>query len=320
MTTSNVAKIFFDEELHKYTDEYGNTYTSTTTLIGKYANKFDVDNMARICARAGRKGNPKYKGKTEAMLKAEWKHLTKVACDEGSEKHSFLEDVIKSNTGYNIVGSNKYIKGRIHTVPEILRDPKYGRLTLEFFEQNGIKDRYPDIYKMLEILHNQGFAFYAELGVFNVRALVSGLIDLFAIKGNRFYIIDWKTNKAPIRYEAGYYIKDNYGNLTDEFKFTGQHLKKPLQYLEDSTGNKYALQLSTYAYQAEQFDINGENLICIGILLCHIRKDQHDPNKEHVKILVMPYLKDHVVAMFEDHCMHNKPKRQTKLYDLLLQN
>jgi len=122
MLAEHSVKIFFDEEAHKYTDEYANIYTSTTTVIGNYSNKFDVKSMARNCARAGRKGNPKYKGKTEAMLEAEWAWMTKVACDEGNDKHNFLERTIKQHTGYNLVGSNCYINSRIHTVVDIVKN------------------------------------------------------------------------------------------------------------------------------------------------------------------------------------------------------
>jgi len=317
MNKTNEVKIFFDEELHKYTDEYGNTYTSVTTFLGDFSNKFDVDTMARNCARAGRKGNPKYAGKTEAMLKAQWSYLTKSACDEGNEKHSFLETTIKENTGYHIVGINKYIKGRIHTIADILKDPSYGRLDFSFFKSNGIKDRYPDIYNAIAILHNKGFSFYAEIGVFSVDHLISGLIDLLAIKGNEFYIVDWKTNKSPIRWEAGYFEKDAFGNILDSFRLTMQKMKKPISHLEDSTGNKYGLQLNTYAHLTERFSRNGEPLRCIGILLCHIRKPEKDSNVEPVKIHIMPFMKHEVNDLLEYHKSITKPKRQTQFIDFL---
>lgn len=316
MLAEHSVKIFFDEEAHKYTDEYANIYTSTTTVIGNYSNKFDVKSMARNCARAGRKGNPKYKGKTEAMLEAEWAWMTKVACDEGNDKHNFLERTIKQHTGYNLVGSNCYINSRIHTVVDIVKSPTYGILDIQFFESNGIKERYLDIYNMLYLLHNKGFRFYAEIGVFNIQALISGLVDLLAIRGNDFYIIDWKTNKAPIRFEAGYFKKDNYGNLTNEYVFTAALMKYPLSHLEDSTGNKYALQLSMYANLIELFV--GLDLHCLGIILCHITKDKF-LDRDNVKLMQIPYLKEDVNSLMEHHKGKLKPKRQTQMTNLLLQ-
>ena len=317
MINENEVKIFFDEELHKYTDEYGNNYTSVTTYLGDYSNKFDVDLMARNCARAGRKGNPKYKGKTEAMLKAQWKHLTKIACDDGNEKHSFLETVIKESTGYTTIGQNKYIKGRIYTIPEILDNPSFGRIDYKYFIKSGLKEKYPDIFNVITTLHNKGFNFYAEIGVFSINHLISGLIDLLAIKNNTFYIIDWKTNKSPIRWEAGYFEKDQYGDITDRYVLTAQKMKKPISHLEDSVGNKYALQLSSYATLTENFVFNGQQLICLGLLLCHILKPKKDSTDEPVKIHIIPYMKHEVTALLEDHKMKLKPKRQTQFMDFL---
>lgn len=319
MSNQNEIKLFFDEELHKYTDEYGNTYTSVTTYLGDFSNKFDVDTMARNCARAGRKGNPKYVGKTEAMLKAQWSYLTKIACDAGNEKHSFLETAIKQSTGYTTIGQNKYIKGRIHTIPSILNNPSYGRIDYSYFLTSGIKDKYPTIYQAITILHNQGFSFYAEIGVFSISHLISGLIDLLAIKGNLFYIIDWKTNKAPIRWEAGYYEKDNFGNLTDSYRLTMQKMKKPISHLEDSTGNKYGLQLNMYAGLTERFTVNDKHLQCIGILLCHIRKPEEGNTLETVKIHIMPFMKHEINDLLEHRNMTFKPKRQTQFMGFLTQ-
>lgn len=312
------TKIFFDEALHKYTDEYGNTYTSVTTLIGKYGTKFDSNKMARNCARAGRKGNPKYKGKTEAMLKAEWDFITKTACEEGTDKHNFLESSIKKHTGFNLKNNPNYTKNRIYTIEDILHNPTYGRLDFDFFISSGIKDRYPKIFTIISVLHDQGYVFYAEIGVFDMSALVSGLIDLLAVKDTIFYIIDWKTNKAPIKYEAGYFVKNKYGELTNEFVYTNTKLKKPLNYLEDSVGNKYALQLSTYAVLTEKFKVNDVNLKCKGLLLCHITKktDFAGTITEDVEILIIPFLKDAVELMIDDFVNTAVKKKQTLMNDL----
>lgn len=60
---TNRRDIFFNEAQHKYTDDRGNVYTSTTTVIGKYEDKFDSTEVAKACHRAGIKGNPKYRTK-----------------------------------------------------------------------------------------------------------------------------------------------------------------------------------------------------------------------------------------------------------------
>lgn len=312
MNVNSNLILYFNEEEHKYSDEFGNAFTSTTTFIKEFEIGFDTKTMARNCERAGRKGDPRYRGKTAAMLEAEWKVTSRVACDNGNEKHNFLESSVKRVTGYNLNASKTYINGRIITVPDILVNPRFGRIDISFFAKEEIATRYPAIYEVLLILHNKGFSFYAEIGIFNAELLISGLIDLLAIKGNEFYIIDWKTNAAPIRYEAGYFQKDNNGNLTDIFVFTNKTFKAPINRLACSTGNKYAMQLSTYAYMTEQFGLK-----CLGLLLCHIRKSVTE-DKERVDVMIIPYLKQEVIDIFEYRNTHTKPKRQTKILDFIL--
>ena len=38
--------IYFNEEEHKYSDNFNNIYTSTTTLVGKYHEKFEDNKKA----------------------------------------------------------------------------------------------------------------------------------------------------------------------------------------------------------------------------------------------------------------------------------
>ena len=48
---------------------------------------------------------------------------------------------------------------------------------------------------------SMGFEIYAEIGVYHPEYLISGLVDILFVKGDEFFILDWKTNKAPIRFE-----------------------------------------------------------------------------------------------------------------------
>ena len=118
-TTTRIKgrNIYFDEELHRYTDDLDNVYTSTTTLIGKYHEDFNTDMMAEICEKIGK--NPrhpkylKYKGKTKKQLLYEWKAETERACNQGTVKHNFLETAVKeyfSNTETDITNKIVYSK------------------------------------------------------------------------------------------------------------------------------------------------------------------------------------------------------------------
>ena len=302
-------KIYFDEKLHKYTDEYGNVLTSVTTAIGKYVNKFDTDKMARICAKIGRDPSHakyhKYKNKTEKQLKKEWEATTNEALDKGNRKHNYLEDAIKASNNYKRV-KGAFINDRIFTIPDIISNPSVGIVTLDVLRNHGVDTKYPVVFGLLEQMVDNGWKLYAEIGVFNSEYLISGLIDLLAVRGNKFFIIDWKTNKAPIRFEAGYFDKDQQGNLTNTFISKTDTLKYPLHNIPDSTGHKYSLQLSGYAYLTEFF-----NMELSGILLCHIR-DVDDV--EQVTIHNIKYMKNEIKDLLDHHLSTNKLTNQSKLF------
>lgn len=296
--------LFFDEERHRYTDNLGTDYTSTTQVIDKYSPKFKTKEIAKRCVDAGRRGNPKYAGKTVAQLMAEWEETTRKAQDKGTAKHNFLDDSIKQANNYKRVGESEYIKGKIYTIQDILVPHDFGNLDLEFFTMIGLEAKYPTIFNTIKIFVDGGYSIYTEIGVFSLDYWVSGLVDLVAMKDKEFVVIDWKTNKAPINYDAGYYKKDDSGNLTNEFIKQLEFLHTPLSNLESSSGNKYALQLSTYTYLIEQFGFVNK-----GIILCHIREankafDEFGTTGEVVTILQMPYLRDEVKAMLEDNIQH----------------
>lgn len=312
--------IYFNEQEHKYTDDLGNAYTSCTTLISKYYEKFNEDEIARHCEQAGRNGNPKYAGKTAKQLIKEWEYKRLTACARGNARHDFLENTIKSSNGYKKVASTTFINDRIYTIEDILSNHEFGRVNLDFFIKTGIKERYPQIFLLIRYYIENGYRAYTEIGAFNTRCRISGLIDLLLVKDNTFVIIDWKTNEADIRYEAGYFKKDDFGNLTPDFVYTEERFKEPLQHLEASVGNKYTLQLSLYDYLIEGF-----GLTCTSNTLCHIRHENYTEDdgivntlpeligKEKVEFLAIKYRKDDIQQLFDHHYNKVINKHQTKL-------
>jgi hypothetical protein len=308
-------ELFFDEGPHKYTDNRGNTYISTTTLIGSYEEKFDTKKMARICELSGRKGNPKYVGKTAKMLEIEWATTSKEACDYGNEHHNYLEESVKASTGFR-TGSKELIRsGRLLTVSDVITNPGFGELGIDYLIQTKINVLYPSIFNVIVALVKQGYRLYAEIGVFLHTRLISGLIDLFLIKGKEFIIIDWKTNRDDISYEAGYWEKDVNGNSTTNFVRTNKLFKTPLSHLAASVGNKYGLQLSTYAYLVEQYGLTLKAMV-----LCHLRRVQvihFDGVKEvlvdRVDMHPIKYLKDDVHCMIEHYHSNRKLNGQIEI-------
>ncbi len=289
-------EIYFDEKLHKYTDSFKNAYTSVTTVIGQYEDKFSEKewDIAVACERIGR--NPshpkynKYKGKRAKQIIAGWRHQSKVACETGNKTHNFLEDSIKLSTKYK--AHNK--QGRLFTIKELI-DPSninLGLISLKVLEHKKVDKKYPEIFKIIKIFSEKGWRVYSEICTYNYDLLVSGLIDILLIKDNKFIILDWKTNKAPLQFESGYYNKDMEGNIIlSDYITTNTYFKYPLNKIQDSTGNKYTLQLSSYAYLTEQFGLELE-----GIILCHIRHDKY--TKDHKEVINNPTLLDKQVVDF----------------------
>lgn len=309
--------IYFDEEHHKYTNELGFTYTSTTTVIGKYCPEKDFKKIAKICANIGRNANhPKYliyKGKTDYQLLKEWGKITDDACEFGTKKHNFLEDAVKLSTSYK-KNARGYIDGKIYTVDDIMVNHNYGRLKITELAKTGLKDKYPDIFEILEELSKQGYYIYAEIGVYDDLYGISGLIDILCInhKTNKFIIVDWKTNKAPIRFDAGYYEKTIDGLLDlNKWKPSVDTFKYPLTHLADSVGNHYTMQLSTYAYLVSTFGYSFN-----GLVLCHIRPIEQkwiprDNWDEKVEIYNIDYLVNDAKLMLGDFKLSNTETQGT---------
>lgn len=312
MNRNNIS-IFFDEEKHKYTDSNNRKYTSVTTVIGYYENKFDEKKyeIAKACERIGQNPKhpkyPKYVGKTVDMILAEWEQASIDGCTIGNSHHNYLDSSVKLANGYRSLTQSKFTGNKIYTINDILNSPTFGRVDLDYFEKLGVKDRYPKIFNTISYLVEQGYLIYSEICTFDSVYNISGLIDILAIKGNKFIIIDWKTNKAPLMYKSGYFEKDLEGNLTDVFIENDDKFKFPLHKYPQSIGHKYTFQLSLYDFLTEQFGLE-----CIGNLLCHIRHNNYLPthsdaiknptwiDKQQVDIYPITYLKNDMIALCSD--------------------
>lgn len=294
----SVPDIFFDPKSHSYTDSFGNTYTSVTTLLDKYGVKFDKYTMAKLCEQAGKRGNPKYVGKTAKQLLVEWARITNDAIIDGNEKHDFLEQSVKSSNGYK--SFERFLtSGRIYTIADIIDNPNHGVVDLDYFIKTGVKDKYPLIFNIIEKSVLEGYRLYPEVCTYSVEYLISGLVDLLMIKDDSFIIGDWKTNKYPLMFKSGYFEKDKFGLITDNFIEKNEYFKYPLESFSYSNGNKYTLQLSLYSYLTEGFNLKNR-----GCLLFHINKP-NESGVEVVKPYVIKYLKDEVARLLKHHKAKN---------------
>ena len=318
--------LFFDEGPHKYTDTLGNEYRSVTTLIGDYYNHFDADYWAHKKARE--------QGKSEKQIRAEWDRIKDEACERGTATHNGIEDAIKSVSKFK--EAIKYLEevksGRCITIadiPDLIPRP----LDVEEFKVATNK-KYPEIYRVFDFYTERGYVIYSEIGAFLIDYLISGTIDIFCYRPTDFVILDWKTNRDGLKFEAGYYKKDKStipNQLTNEWIKKKQNMLPPLNHLDDCNGMHYTMQLSLYAIMAEII----LDIPCVGLGLCHIgspwvlnkygqplrdSEGYHvDPNgEETVKWFKIQYLKNEAKALLKDRYYRLKADNKTSNQQLSL--
>ena len=318
--------LFFDEGPHKYTDTLGNEYRSVTTLIGDYYNHFNADYWAHKKARE--------QGKSEKQIRAEWDRIKDEACERGTATHNGIEDAIKSVSKFK--EAIKYLEevksGRCITIadiPDLIPRP----LDVEEFKV-ATNNKYPEIYRVFDFYTERGYIIYSEIGAFLIDYLISGTIDIFCYRPTDFVILDWKTNRDGLKFEAGYYKKDKStipNQLTNEWIKKKQNMLPPLNHLDDCNGMHYTMQLSLYAIMAEII----LDIPCIGLGLCHIgspwvlnkygqplrdNEGYHiDPDgEETVKWFKIQYLKNEAKALLKDRYYKLKADNKTSNQQLSL--
>lgn len=314
--------LFFQEEGHKYNDALGNTYTSVTTLIHDlYVPKFDRNYWLH-------KKSVEL-GISEKRLAKQWQDITDEACSRGTATHEGIENAIKDNSMF--MDAIQYLtnteSGRCITVadiPNLIPRP----LNLEEFKK-ATNNKYEEIYRVFEFYIDRGYTIYSEIGAFLMDYAISGTIDILCYKPDMFVILDWKTNRNGLQFEAGYYKKDKTtkpAQLTDVWIPKDAYMNPPLNHLPDCNGMHYSMQLSMYALMVEMI----LGIPCMGLGLCHIgspfvknaygqpyrdKNNQYpiDPNgKETVKWYRINYLKNEALAVLNDRRIYlNSNKVQT---------
>lgn len=258
----NSDYLYFDEPTHKYTDSLGNSYISVTTMIhDNYTPKFDKKYWLR---KKSRELGISYK-----ELERQWQAITDEACSRGTATHNGIEDAIKENSMFKnaIQYLNQVESGRCITVadiPNLIPRP----LDLNKFKE-ATNNKYEKIYDVFDFYINKGYTIYSEIGAFLIDYLISGTIDILCIKEDRFVILDWKTNRNGLQFEAGYFKKDKSttpAQLTNQYIVKDEKMLPPLSHLDNCNGMHYTMQLSTYARMVELI----LDIPCVGLGLCHI--------------------------------------------------
>lgn len=209
--------ITYHDEPHKYYID-GEQMISTTTLIHKYQEEFNTDEIA---PRSGKKWAMKYEGSTEfnkEFVQETWKWLNLHAVTEGSILHDYIENKF----------NNKVFPFPIDKV-------------VKEFGYNAIEETYPTLQSYADQFHSDVtgklIPIRTELVIGDKEIGLCGMVDMlfWNEKAQEYQIWDWKTNtKLKDRNDFG---KTFTGILSDH---------------DDCEMETYSLQLSTYRYLIEK--------------------------------------------------------------------
>lgn len=254
--------LYFDEGPHKYTDTDGNEYKSVTTLIhDNYVPAFNKKFWLRKKA--------KELGISEKQLAKQWQDITDEACARGTQTHNGIEDAIKDVSMFKdaIKHLHKIESGRVITLADI---PNFSAkpLDIDAFRE-ATNNKYEEIYRVFKFYTDKGYTIYSEIGAYLIDYLISGTIDIFCYRPQDFVILDWKTNRDGLQFEAGYFRKDKTckpHQRTNEYVLKNENMLPPLTHLPNCNGSHYTMQLSLYARMAELI----LGIPCKGLGLCHI--------------------------------------------------
>lgn len=259
------VRLIFNEEGHKYTDNFGNEYKSTTTILHDYQPSFDKNYWLKKKAK-------ELNISTKELAK-QWDKIRDEACDRGTKTHNNLEDGIKSSSKFK--DAIRYIQPKngemitIADIPDINRNVK--ELDIKQFI-DITENKYQEIYNVFEYYKNNGYKIYSEIGGFLIDYLISGTIDVLCIREDQFVIGDWKTNRDGLKFESGYYKKDKTQKpYQDTNIWIGkkENLLPPVSGMPNCNGSIYNLQLSMYAAMVQII----LGIPCAGLWLAHIDSD-----------------------------------------------
>ncbi len=333
-------KIFFNEELHKYTDEDNKVYTSVTQLIGKVEPKYDEEFWAiyRVIEQKGYKPRPfleqriieiTWQGKRQKFfldafingllpikkeafqVKKDWEDIKNAACRWGTTKHEFLEDSL-----------NKILDTGTYSIDAIKRNVETEGFAFKVtnrkeLEESPLRFAYPLIYRQICKYIDEGWTLFSEKRVYDAEYLIAGTIDLLLVKNGECFIIDWKTNRKPLKFISGYYKKEWNEDRTEKYETTewvdrDDRLLFPLNRVLACKGSTYILQLSLYHYLCFRWGLKPK-----GTLLVHIRPkldnrgkiildEKGDRVEEEPEFYTLPIWKEEVRLLVEWHKMNHQ--------------
>uniref|UniRef100_A0A6M3IK74 Putative PD-(D/E)XK nuclease superfamily protein n=1 Tax=viral metagenome TaxID=1070528 RepID=A0A6M3IK74_9ZZZZ len=245
----NGLTVVFNPKYHSYSvKETGQKLLAATRFISDFFPRFDTDNVA---ARTGLK-----RGVDPEILKAEWKAKGEKAIIIGKEVHAQIESLVKipKRTSYQfrVLGENEICESDVVSI---------------------MQNKCLQAQESVNALKRTSNLVEAEKIIFSPSIGIAGTVDcILQHRSNPLQkiIVDWKTNE----------------NLTADNPWQTGLL--PLEHLDNSNLNKYALQLSLYQYILESENYYPESTF--DRLVVHIGEDFHSPYK-------IDYLKNEIESM-----------------------
>ena len=275
--------VAFNEELHLYwnTRNKDIKYTSVTTLIQNYYEKFDEEFWSSYKAIERIVGADVFKSMSiKGMLldvkKWDDKYLDLIQIDKElffktkqDIKNEYKENKDKAcekGTAYHLMRENEWYKDKKAKVSEYIESDDYFDVEKHNWDLNREKAVLPEY-----------LVYYSSKdGLINL----AGQIDLLVKDGNDIYVLDYKSNAKGIEKKAFF----------DRKKKQNKKMYYPINNLDDTTYNHYALQLSCYAFMLKQINPNF-NIKMLQLL--------HNAGDGETKIDV-PYYEKEVKEMFKD--------------------
>lgn len=280
--------IAFNEEYHKYFNiknpEY--VYTSVTTIIGQYHEKFNSEFFS-IYKAIEALGNPEYFADIKPYMLSNQKSFTPAKYDYCLEAMELTKDAVEAEREVILArwaATNKEacdIGTEFHLERENEWYDKYDSLVKKRLPVTG-----DFICKKNDFSLDREKAVIPEFLVYyscpDKILHLAGQVDLLIKDGNDIYILDYKTNAKGIETKAFF----------DRSKKRNKSMFYPISNLDDTTMNHYNLQLSIYAFMLQklrpEFNIKMLKLI-------HIDRDGNETEFE------VPYLKTEVMRLLAYH-------------------
>ena len=277
----------FNDATHKYFNvKYPErAYTSVTTLIGKYHEKFDAQFWSSYKALEALMGDEFIITgvKHELLNKKKWNdaYLDTFGIEKKvfvAKKEEILEgydkvrdEACERGTNYHNAKENRFYEKKEHLLTEYnFNLPLEGTFVCE-------KHNF-DLNREKAVLPEYLVYFSTQDAILNM----AGQIDVLIKEGNDLYILDYKTNAKGIETKAYF----------DRKTKKKKKMLYPINHLDDTTLIHYTLQLSLYAYMLQR--INPEFNVKL-LRICHVDGAGNET------LMDLEYLKDDVEKLLKHY-------------------